>query len=74
QHDRRLLMSLPDQSQTLRHRVVIDARALLNGQGEFATEVETQDTQIIIALQQVGFVRENGRFVYRQSRAGVLQR
>ncbi|MEL6729320.1 MAG: type II secretion system protein N [Pseudomonadota bacterium] len=55
-------------------RVVIDARALLNGQGEFATEVETQDTQIIIALQQVGFVRENGRFVYRQSRAGVLQR
>ena len=55
-------------------RVVIDARAMLTGQGEFSTEVETQDTQIIIALQQVGFVRENGRFVYRQSRAGALQR
>ncbi len=55
-------------------RVFIDARAALTGQGEFATEIETQDTQIIIALQQVGFVRENGRFVYRQSRTGALQR
>ena len=49
-------------------RVIIDARAALTGQGEFATRVQTQDAQIIIALTQIGFVRENGEFVYRQSR------
>lgn len=55
-------------------RVEIDARAAIAGQSDFAVEAETQDTQIIIALQQVGFVRENGRFVYRQSRTAGLQR
>lgn len=50
-------------------RVVIDARAALTGQGEFATRVQTQDAQIIIALTQIGFERENGEFVYRQSRS-----
>lgn len=48
-------------------RVEIKARAFMVGQGSFSTEVETQDTQIIIALTQIGFERENGRFVYRQT-------
>ncbi|MEM9572200.1 MAG: type II secretion system protein N [Pseudomonadota bacterium] len=55
-------------------RVKIDARASLAGQGEFATRVQTQDAQIIIALTQIGFARENGEFVYRQSRQVGLQR
>ncbi|NQY15503.1 MAG: type II secretion system protein N [Henriciella sp.] len=55
-------------------RVSINARATLVGQGEFTTRVQTQDAQIIIALTQIGFARENGAFVYRQSRAGGLQR
>jgi general secretion pathway protein N len=50
-------------------RVMIDARAALTGQGEFATRIQTQDAQIIIALTQIGFQRENGEFVYRQSRS-----
>ena len=50
-------------------RVIIDARAALTGQGEFATRVQTQDAQIIIALTQIGFARENGEFVYRQARS-----
>lgn len=54
-------------------RVEIDARASLIGQGEFSTRVDTQDTQIIIALTQVGFVRENGQFVYRQTRSAGIQ-
>lgn len=54
-------------------RVMIDARAALTGQGEFATRVQTQDAQIIIALTQIGFARENGEFVYRQSRNTGLQ-
>lgn len=54
-------------------RVMIDARAALTGQGEFATRVQTQDAQIIIALTQIGFVRENGEFVYRQARTVGLQ-
>ncbi|MEO1188141.1 MAG: type II secretion system protein N [Pseudomonadota bacterium] len=54
-------------------RVLIDARAALTGQGEFATRVQTQDAQIIIALTQIGFVRENGEFVYRQTRSVGLQ-
>ena len=49
-------------------RVEIDASANFAGFGEFTTQVETQDAQIVIALTQVGFQRENGRFVYRQSR------
>lgn len=49
-------------------RVAINARANLAGQGEFATRVRTQDAQIIIALTQIGFRRENGEFVYQQSR------
>lgn len=49
-------------------RVEIDARAGLTGEGAFETRVQTQDAPIIIALSQIGFVRENGRFVYRQSR------
>lgn len=49
-------------------QVAIDARAALTGQGEFATRIQTQDAQIIIALTQIGFERENGAFVYRQSR------
>lgn len=53
-------------------RVIIDARAALTGQGEFSTRVQTQDAQIIIALTQIGFTRENGEFVYRQSRSTVL--
>ena len=53
-------------------RVEIDAQTSLAGSGAFATRVQTQDTQIIIALTQIGFVRENGQFVYRQSRAGGL--
>jgi len=55
-------------------RVQIDARAALTGQGDFATRVQTQDAQIIIALTQIGFSRENGEFVYRQSRSLGLQR
>ncbi len=54
-------------------RVMIDARAGLVGPSEFATRVQTQDAQIIIALTQIGFVRENGEFVYRQSRSTGLQ-
>lgn len=54
-------------------RVIIDARAALTGQGEFATRVQTQDAQIIIALTQIGFARENGEFVYRQARNVGLQ-
>ena len=54
-------------------RVIIDARAALTGQGEFSTRVQTQDAQIIIALTQIGFQRENGEFVYRQSRTVGLQ-
>ncbi|MEL7541698.1 MAG: type II secretion system protein N [Pseudomonadota bacterium] len=49
-------------------RVIIDARAALAGQSAFSTRVQTQDAQIIIALTQIGFVRENGEFVYRQAR------
>lgn len=48
--------------------VEIDASAGLTGNGQFETRVQTQDAQIIIALTQIGFVRENGRFVYRQTR------
>jgi len=48
-------------------RVEINARASMIGQGNFSTEVDTQDAQIIIALTQVGFERENGKFVYRQT-------
>ncbi len=48
-------------------RVFIDARAAISGQGSFSTRVQTQDAQIIIALNQIGFQRENGEFVYRQS-------
>lgn len=48
--------------------VEIDASAGLTGSGQFETRVQTQDAQIIIALTQIGFVRENGRFVYRQTR------
>lgn len=55
-------------------RVEIDARAALTGQSDFSTRIDTQDTQIIIALTQVGFQRENGQFIYRQSRAAGLQR
>ncbi|MEM7328908.1 MAG: type II secretion system protein N [Pseudomonadota bacterium] len=54
-------------------RVVIDARAALTGQGEFSTRVQTRDAQIIIALTQIGFVRENGEFVYRQARGIGIQ-
>ena len=54
-------------------RVIIDARAAPSGQGEFSTRVMTQDAQIIIALTQIGFVRENGEFVYRQARTVGLQ-
>lgn len=54
-------------------QVEIDARAALTGQGEFTTRISTQDTQIIIALTQIGFVRENGQFVYRQSRSAGIQ-
>jgi hypothetical protein len=50
-------------------RVEIDARAAFSGQNEFETRIVTQDTQIIIALTQVGFQRENGQFIYRQSGA-----
>lgn len=54
--------------------VNIDARANILGGGDFATRVITQDTQIILALTQIGFVRENGGFVYRQSRSsGLIQ-
>ena len=52
--------------------VNIDARAALTGSGDFATRVQTQDAQIILALTQIGFVRENGEFVYRQSRSAGL--
>ncbi|MEM1147575.1 MAG: type II secretion system protein N [Pseudomonadota bacterium] len=55
-------------------RVQIDARAALTGQGDFTTRVQTQDAQIIIALTQIGFSRENGEFVYRQSRSLGMQR
>lgn len=55
-------------------QVNIDASANILGGGDFATRVQTQDTQIILALTQIGFVRENGAFVYRQSRtAGLSQ-
>ena len=54
-------------------RVMIDARATLIGQGEFATRVQTQDAQIIIALTQIGFQRQNGEFVYQQSRSAGIQ-
>lgn len=54
-------------------RVEIDARAALTGQGEFITRVQTQDAQIIIALTQIGFERENGEFVYRQARGLGIQ-
>ena len=54
--------------------VNIDARAALTGAGEFATRVRTRDAQIIIALTQIGFVRENGEFVYRQARGVGGQR
>ena len=53
-------------------RVEIDARASLTGQGDFTARINTRDTQIIIALTQIGFVRENGQFVYRQSRSAAL--
>ena len=53
--------------------VAIEAKAALTGQGEFVTRIRTQDTQIIIALTQIGFVRENGEFVYRQSRSAGIQ-
>ena len=49
-------------------QVNIDASANILGGGDFATRVQTQDTQIILALTQIGFARENGAFVYRQSR------
>ncbi len=65
------LVALQGQS-NVGDRVEIDARAGLTGSGSFATRVQTRDTQIIIALTQIGFVRENGQFVYRQSRAGGL--
>ena len=48
--------------------VSIDASANILGGGDFVTRVSSQDTQIILALTQIGFVRENGEFVYRQSR------
>ena len=48
-------------------RVTIDANASLLGTGSFSTTVDTQDAQIIVALTQVGFVRENGQFVYRRA-------
>lgn len=55
-------------------QVNIDASANILGGGDFATRVKTQDTQIILALSQIGFVRENGEFVYRQSRnVGLTQ-
>nr|WP_070959620.1 type II secretion system protein N [Hyphomonas sp. Mor2] len=55
-------------------QVNIEARANMLGGGDFATRVLTQDPQIILALTQIGFVRENGEFVYRQSRtAGLTQ-
>lgn len=55
-------------------QVNIDASANILGGGDFATRVQTRDTQIILALTQIGFVRENGEFVYRQSRtAGLTQ-
>ena len=54
-------------------QVEIDARASLTGQGDFTTRISTQDTQIIIALTQIGFERENGQFVYRQSRGAGVQ-
>lgn len=50
-------------------RVEIDANAAFSGQSDFVTRINTQDTQIVIALTQIGFVRENGQFVYRQSSA-----
>lgn len=50
-------------------QVNIDASAALTGSGDFATRVRTQDAQIILGLTQIGFVRENGEFVYRQSRS-----
>ncbi|MEM9505232.1 MAG: type II secretion system protein N [Cyanobacteria bacterium P01_E01_bin.43] len=53
-------------------RVEIEARAAFTGQSDFTTRIDTQDTQIIIALTQVGFQRENGQFVYRQSRGAGL--
>ena len=56
------------------NQVNIDARANILGGGDFATRVRTQDTQLILALTQIGFVRENGEFVYRQSRTvGLTQ-
>jgi len=54
-------------------QVSIDARASLTGQGEFTAGVRTQDSQIIVALTQVGFRRENGRFVYRYMENGALR-
>lgn len=54
-------------------RVFVDARASITGHGSFSTRVQTQDAQIIIALNQLGFQRENGEFVYRQSRGLGIQ-
>jgi len=53
-------------------QVNIDARAAMTGDGDFATRVQTNDTQIILALTQIGFAREDGGFVYRQSRSTGL--
>lgn len=67
------LLALTGQSDS-GDRVEIDASAGLTGDGSFEARISTQDAPIIIALSQIGFVRENGQFVYRQSRtAGGLQ-
>lgn len=51
-------------------QVEIDAQAGLAGNNSFETRIQTSDGQIIVALTQIGFVREDGKFVYRQSRSG----
>ncbi|MEL6860048.1 MAG: type II secretion system protein N [Pseudomonadota bacterium] len=66
------VLNMQGESQAADH-VFIDARAAISGQGSFSTRVQTQDAQIIIALNQIGFQRENGEFVYRQSRGLGIQ-
>ena len=47
--------------------VSFDARSVLNGESSFQATVNTSDVQIILALTQVGFTREDRAFVYRGS-------
>lgn len=67
----RFLLAMTGQSDAA-DQVTIDAEASLLGAAKVDVRVETQDGQIIFALNQIGFVAQDGAWVYSREQEGPL--